>query len=875
MTRRGMKVVVGALALPLVAVVAWVFLAKVMVTRELTATLETTSGGPGWAIEWERAEAKKGLPAANGAWIDLSQASGTEQLVIECSGVARKEGATFRLWLYRVVPARKGEKEIDLKAIVAAKDPARVEGRWLANPNGAGVVFEGPKAGKLVIDVPLGGASLLIAKTDSGGAMRVRLGETEKEVDAYAPSDERVTVEMGATSRGSGRTLGIVQRLPTYGIKAWRLKWPGEAGGGEARAMLRNPEVTTRVGERVVMREAVRAVDDGAAAPIAAGGYEIDVAHAGALELVPPSGLPLSAHAGGVVRILVVEIAVVLVLGAGWWVARRWRPRAWWADVLAFAVVIAAHVWMSWWAPLVYCPDSVDYMSGAIDWAEGRGSLARFDRFRLPGYPFFAGVVWKMAPGAAFNAALGSVQCALGIGTAALAWLVARRFLPRGWATVVLLAVGTNPILLAWERFAMSETLSVFLATLAVWMTVEITRGAWGEKKETWVREQRGRGLAPLGSDGKESLRARAVVLAVAIGLTAAAGAWVRGNLQLLIPACPALIAVVMWTRVGWWRAGVLAGVAFVAGVLPLVPRVVQHQRDHGMAGFTLGSSFSHYLLGEPNGVIELNQSGVLEFEEWRTLRDDRLGGKTNEWGMIGRIMGSKRLAAEQGVKGFGAEEAKYRVIAEESFARLGDRRGQLACDAFLNVLGLWPWDQEGLRDLANEPMGVGMYPWRARIGFRENEVWTRPLRGVDVTRGTNFFTDEAHAAKHGEGGAALNRYCRRTIATEVRVAEAKVFDDWFRGDRLVRPIFAGLCVLGMVFALARREWGMAWVAGLVMAHAAALAWIMLAGLDRYGVVMEPMLRIGAVYAVFVIAGWWREGHGARREGQEKQSEAK
>lgn len=807
------RVLMVALGVSLAAsAVIWTGLARYGMTRELEGTLRVSRASAGWSWEWTRASDGR----VNGAWVDWSAASGTERLEVECSGRAKREGATFRLWLYRVTPTRSGEAEVDLKSVVEARDPARVEGKWSVNRGGAGVIFEGPGPGVLRVDVPVGGVKLLIARTAEGGVFRARIGDGGwNEFENYLEgSDERATVEVRGLRDGGERTLVVRQRIPSYAISGWRLRWDGGGGG----ASLAEARVTTRVMGWTVRREAVRAAGG---ADGAGGRIEIDTGKAGALEFVPVRGLTLGEHARGFLRVLGIGWSVVVIVtAAGVFVASA-RGRARSLDVLAFTVVVAAHAWIASWSPVMFCPDSVDYMSGAVDWAEGRASLARFDRFRLPGYPFVAGMVWKGFGGEGFNAALGAIQGVLGVGTCVLAWWMARRVAGGRWAAVAMLVVGLNPVHLAWTRYAMSETLSEFLATLAMALAVR----AWGPRGES----ARGYGLD--------------VAAAVALGLVAACGAYVRGNLQLLVLASPALVVVLGWKGWGRWRALGLGGIALAAGVVPMVPRMAGHLRDHGMAGFTLGGSFARFILGEPNGVMDLNQSAVVSAEEWAAMRSDREAGRANEWSLAPRLMGSKRFPPPEGTKGFGADEARYRVFSDESLARFGRERVGLAFEAFVNVMGLWPWEY--------------------RAGFQENDVWTRPLRGIDATRGSNFFTDAAHAAKHGPGGEKLNQFCRKDVSGALRRKDARVLADWWGADRVTRPLWAGLAFVAVGAGVVRRDWRLAWIAGVVVAHAGVLAWIMLAGLDRYGVPMEPALRVAAVGGMAWLVGWWSRGRGA------------
>jgi hypothetical protein len=281
-----------------------------------------------------------------------------------------------------------------------------------------------------------------------------------------------------------------------------------------------------------------------------------------------------------------------------------------------------------------------------------------------------------------------------------------------------------------------------------------------------------------------------------------------------------------------------------------LAPRLIANKRDYGVAAVMVASARNQFILAEPNGVMDLNHTRAFTFEEWRDALDQRASGQIGEWDLSQRVHASRapvpagrRGSPEHEAWGPGIEEAKSDFIVRESYARRGPERLRVAGAALTNLLGL--------------------YPWTTLAGFQENELWTRPLRGIDSTRGSNFFSDQAHAMKYGRGGEAVYRACQRDIGRAMRSTSARVFGEWYMGDRALRPVLAALMLVGMLSALLRREWTMAWIAGVVVLHAVALAALAMTGIDRYGVPFEPLLRVAAVYGLSVIVGWW--GHGMRR----------
>lgn len=337
--------------------------------------------------------------------------------------------------------------------------------------------------------------------------------------------------------------------------------------------------------------------------------------------------------------------------------------------------------------------------------------------------------------------------------------------------------------------------------------------------------------------------------MSILSGVLLVVGVYVRGNVQVLLPLVPLLIAVESYRRVGRAKSLALGAVCLLVSVGLLAPRLLANKRDYGVAAVMVASARNQFILAEPNGVMDLNDTRAFSFDEWRELTDQRAARVIGEWDLAQRVHASRapvppgrRGSPQDETKGPGIEEAKSEFVVKESYARHAPERLQVGWKAFLNLLGL---DQ-----------------WSSLVGFQENEFWTRPLRGIDSTHGSNFFNDQAHAMKYGRGGEVLYRACQRDISGAIRSTNARVFDEWFMGDRAVRPILAILMLVGLLAACLRREWTMAWIAGVVVLHAGALAVLAMTGIDRYGVPFEPLLRVGAVYGLAVIVGWW--GHGIR-----------
>lgn len=531
-----------------------------------------------------------------------------------------------------------------------------------------------------------------------------------------------------------------------------------------------------------------------------------------------------------VLGVAVVGLGVGLLLGAVALVRGRCRRRSWRSITsasLAWSAVGGTQLWMLSWAPTLYCPDSMGYLAGAIRLIRER-SLVGFEGPRVPGFGVLLAALWVLPGDFAIWFAI--VQAGLALGTAFFAWRVAIRLMPRSLASVVLALVGLSPLLLGWQRFVMSETLSAFLVTLSVWIAVQSMPEA-----ETRVPPAR------LIDADRDAGFGREALWACLLGIVCAGGAYTRGNLQLLIVLVPVLLAVVAWRRWGIAGAPALGVIVFATGVACAVPRVAWNLREYGEATFVVGEGYQRNLTTQMVGIMEDNQSGVLSPSEWLALERGRREGAIDAYSAHEVWMRAEDIHVPAGLRAWGARSAKLDVPAMESIARSPARAVKVATLGALNILGLWRTE---------------------RWGFAENEYWSRPLRGVRPAtverdgQATNMWTGREII----EGMISLSEPDReqlwsrtnRDITRQVEGAGARRFAAWWSAEEVFRPIVAGLFVVGGLAAIVRRDWIVLVIAALVCANAVALAVLTLSGIDRYGVPFEPLLRVVAVY------GAWR-----------------
>lgn len=608
-------------------------------------------------------------------------------------------------------------------------------------------------------------------------------------------------------------------RLPCYPISKLELTRSQPVGAG---ARLVRPRVAIQfMGHVLVERPLVVAAITGAEA----GTFEIPPGAAVGLEL---QGIPGATSAGNTLGVLVVfsGLSTILVIGTGCYglvgaigsvparltpsgrgLPRLGRLRL---DIPAFALVVATHVWVAAWAPMLMCGDTPDYLVGAQQIVE-HGRLGHLTGHRVPGYGIFLAPLWAVPWD--FNLAVGIAQSIVGVGTAALAWEIARGLLPRPWPALVLLLVGTSPILLGWEHHAMSESLGAFMATLAIWVAAR--PGAWRREWGT----------------------ARLFAYAALAGLVCAAGAHERGNLQLLVPVAAGLAGLAVWKSRGLILGATAAAVVCASAAGAMAPRVIQNRQMFGVPSFMVGIAILRLSGAWNHNVVDENQASVFDFEKFKDIARRHNSGM-GSFEFIAEVSKVTTIPVPEQRKGRGANDVKLLYVFEESAARRPARRLVGAGMAFCNMLGLYTGFHMG--------------------EFDENSWHMTPLRGIGGTtaRGTNAFVAPEVYTWLGEDGARALKRVVRDIGQVPQSTNARVFGGLWGVEQRLRPVYGVLVIAGLIAGLSRRHWAAAWLCGAVIMHAAVLAFLTGGGSDRYGVPVDPLLRIGAAYALWSLTAW-------------------
>jgi hypothetical protein len=505
---------------------------------------------------------------------------------------------------------------------------------------------------------------------------------------------------------------------------------------------------------------------------------------------------------------------------------------------MAPIVVIAAWTVAS---PTMMCPDSVDYVANAMRLMD-TGSFAHFDGWRSPGYSIV--LLGLLAFGTHVAMAAGVLNAVMVIATMLLSakacWLIVREGtgsavgserLAAWAAAAVMWVIALDPWVMLWTRHVMPECASMLVVAVVVRVLVGMgvgrARGAW-----------------------------RDVAIGAALGLFAGGACYVRGNFQLLVACVPMCVGVCVLARgAGWWRAVVVGGVCGVCGVGILMPWVVRTHERTGAWSFTTGGQFAKALFAQETGLMDWNQSEAFEFDHMLRLAAMRDEGALGAYAFV-HEMNTGKLAGmgDAGLPQLVNTDRRAKMMVEESLARRPAMRNELAVKAMSTQLGVWAFDVPG---------------------YRENAYWAGALRasGGDVkgpTGGDNQWA-EAASQTHLPWELVEKVHARTTRSIEGYRdgAAARGFDAWWRVGAVVRIVVAWAGVIGVVGVVLRlvREavYGAkdaagdgAWlrgavcmvlIAGLVAAHGAAIAWVVMTGLDRYAVAMIPASAVATVGA--------------------------
>lgn len=835
LTRRALRI--ACILIVVASPALWFVLRPFALSRSVTLGIAPVSDvGERWSFEWQRAG-----DGSNGVWIDLSRA-GHEPASLElrpsgaCEDPAKSE---FGFHIYELTSTGWSLRRADLKAALAEflTRPAQARAKgwdfsdgWSPGVETSGIIYRGHAPGFIRIPVPAhavaSGVSIASEKTPVGGAVALSFAGQDSSFSCYAPKWESLVVHP-EPARLVGAQRPTIP-LPNYPIEAAALLWHDSPG---AVLTIDAPRVSSSV-------FGVRLPDRTLGAPIVTGGEMTGdrlgtSAPAGALTWRGDAiAVPPRANAVGV---LITSGACALLAGACLLLARLpWtrvvRPLGLAAVrfqksvqalpirtpthlspfVVVLAISIIAHAWAAAWAPMLYLPDTVEYIYNAQRLYD-TGEFSHFNAWRMPGVSFL--LLPFIAAFKRPEMAFGWAQAASGVLIACMTYDILRRLVPRSWAALGMLIVAIDPVAVLWERHVITESPSAFLVTGAVWI---ISRFASSRR------------------DSNPTSTAWLEVGALALGLIGAVATYVRGNAILVVLLAPVFAAWAVWSH-GRLRAMSLALVVACTGILAMAPWVLRNHDRYGKPAMIIGTDMARVIFAWYLGEIDVNQTACFDFDAWKEARASKAKG-ANEFTFMSQLDRSARLPPVEGVSAWVRRIERCRIAADESRARRPVPAARIAAESLLSHLGIY----------------------HAHPYFRNTDFYTQPHRGkLFPGEPTNWGRPPSNH-DHAFHAAQYRPIVARTyhdVSWLANSRQAAIMRNWYEMFDWIRPIIGVSLCLGVLVAL--REWKPVplLAAGLWGGNALAFSWIVLNGETRYS---EPLYALAAILAVFGLARSWQ-----------------
>lgn len=841
----------------------WRLIRPHVLSREIWFDIDASTVGAVWSLDW--ANASTGM--RNGVWLDLAEL-GPSPYWIEIRPSGRPAAGATPEPSFHLYEVRAGTDVVysrdQLKALLASfrANPATSRerglvfaGDWIAGIESSGIIFQGSSPGMLLLPLPASVATrevvLISERTPTGAPVEFRFEGSTLQADTHSEAWSHMMVSVSRATRDTPPNARVRVRLPSYPIRDLRLQCHA---GPFGPSTISRPVVGTRAFGVVLPTEPIAMPAFAATMPRGltpegrywVGEEELRKSVLLATHLYPTlatdafgwacvlAGMALLvAVAMGAVRLAPgLDRTLLRTLGPARHSARAMSARQRWVSVVALAGVAIVNAWVASWAPVLILADSVDYIANA-HLLVFEGSWSQFNAWRLPGLslllaPFIA---WSSSPEAVFA----GVQACAVVLSSIFAWDIARRVIGPAWGVVAMMLVGLDPVTMGWTRHILSESSSLLFFTAAAWAVV------------------RAGGIAPAGVGAG----VRAACFAAIFGVCAGVGVLMRGNAQVV--ALFGVVGLVLMLRSRGWRLGAFTTPAIGAGVCALVVLawVLRVHEVYGRYATIIGRNYSRIVFGARQGLIDPNQTAAFSPAAWLALR---AAPPVDEYALINAISTTGRWSNAAGADHpWIVQETACGVIADESRRRDSWPSTIHAVKCGLNHLRVW-------RDPS--------IPY-----FRSADAVLGPLKGeLLVGQPTNWSTPpEAFAGIRPEIVHTIADRTRADISWVQASRNARVYAWAYRAWDAARPVVGVLFLLGAAGAALTRRWGIAMLACMWGANAAALSWLALCGEARYSEPFQAMFAIVAVFGVAMLVsvakGAWRPSANARSNPTQKAGE--
>lgn len=810
-------------ALLLLSPALWLAIKPLVWARELECSLTPgRATGAIWSLEWQQGHDGPW----NGQWINLASLGAIPQtLEIRLPGKsATPSPSAPGFHLYEVTGGPWRLSGPDLKAALAKwqADPSLAraeglafEGNWIPGVGDSGGVFcDSPGTLRLPIpaDAVQAGIRFRTEKTPRGSDIECLFAGDRKIFNTRADQWQPLEISLQPAQASPGATATIRCPLPAYSIASLRLSRQSDDG---VPIRISGLTLHTRLFGLSLPDRTLPPPSDPALPPGAAAFTSPSVLLSG------PIKTTISVHLAGLAFI----IGGLLALWHSLWAGLRaldqalhaanrafhhWRgerllpatPRphfgpAFWS---CLALISLAHFWMAFWAPLLFPPDSIDYIINAQRLYD-TSSFAHFGAWRLPGtslilYPFIA--IFSHP-----ERALALAQAVGGILVALMCHDVARRFVPAPLAALTMLWIGLDPTGLVWERHIMSEAPMTFATSLWMWLLVRLC-------------------------DPTPTTFAKRALWALALGLVCGFAPLIRGNAQVMAILAPVGVAAALWSLVRPTRALGLGAITLAASLSLLVPWVAHIHQQYGRPRVMIGGGFANLAFTWNANLMDVNQTRLYDAQTLELVRQQELA-RNDLFGFVPRLNASPRLQQSPLLHSWIQQDERCAIAANESRARHGSQslRAMLH-GAGTILLGVRPEQFASTRYWSRSYFGI--------LPEGQSQSWD-----VDVPRLPYPIADRPRLEQ-------IHARTTSDIAFLKTDPSAKWFERWYSLFDHSRFITGLLFLAGGLAAL--REWNctLLTIWGLSFATILALAYLVFGGETRY---VEPLYPAMSVMAAF------------------------
>jgi len=797
--------------LALVAVIVWSLGSDWFLRREFHATLNSEQAISSVRLEWTR----PGNDFSHGVWID-DEKMAPDTLEVRPSGKASTAGKAFEFWLYHVKDG--SGNDIDLKKLIASKDPQIMGGTWIPFEQGPGVIYVGQEPGYLRLPISTRDVHIEHASTDMGGIVDFHFRGQTMRLDSFADS-VRGSVFTLPNGPVASEAIQIIQQLPTYTPSAMSLSWKGPAGA------LVSVEKPTLVHSLLGMRVSSREVATSAGVGVAPG----STPNSWKIENLSPSVALLVDHGAGLIWWIVGLLATFASCVATWLTIRTLCSAGRWmhgglrrTQFILLLILLAVNLLLALGMPVYVTSDGMDYIDGAAGLAFDNHNLDRMPGYKAPGLMFVLAVCMRL--GTDFLQVFALMQGFFSLCISVLAYLLLRDRAGKGWATLAGVVLGLHPVLLTYQAYLLRENLAamLFLATAA--------------------------SLFSLDRASRENKNA--VLGAITLGIICGLGALVRENFQLLLIAVP--IATALVVRGSWPRRTMAGGIVLLAGFLTIMPYLAIKCWPNDVVGIVSKKTDLNRALNTwTNRVADGNDSAFLSHEEWLEFETRAKAGTVSDFDFVNRLKTGTPFLDRLRTRGMKNNpsgemlEQGMKEIADEAMAR--DPLAQLRSSgvSFANQLGLWNF---------YSPPDASSGSWYARaLRGRFTDFPTNYHVGTNWMLTNPIYTNNA---------LRLEQLVRQTVRTQDTGDTNfwhRLFNEWFWFVHFLRPVVAILFLVGVWRALKRGDRALAAVGFITLFMIGTAAAVVAPATDRFAAPFIPVLICFAIHTVVDILRERRE----------------